>query len=89
MKIILNKYFGGFGVSDEAMERLGLTELDEENLRTSPELISAIESGEDVNDDYSDLAVINIPDTATDYYVDEYDGLETLIYVVEGKLYWA
>lgn len=89
MKIILNKCFGGFGVSDEAMERLGLTELDEENLRTNPELISAIESGENVNDDYSDLTVINIPDTATDHYVDEYDGLETLIYVVEGKLYWA
>ena len=89
MKIILKQCFGGFGVSDEAMERLGLIELDEENLRTNPELISAIESGEDVNDDYSELAVINIPDAATDYYVDEYDGLETLIYVVEGKLYWA
>lgn len=89
MKIILNKCFGGFGVSDEALKRLGLTDLSEENLRTSPELISAIESGEDVNDDYSELTVINIPDTATDHYVDEYDGLETLIYVVEGKLYWA
>lgn len=89
MKIILNKCFGGFGVSDEACKRFGLTNLSEKNLRTNPELISAIESGEDVNDDYSELAVINIPDAATDYYVDEYDGLETLIYVVEGKLYWA
>jgi uncharacterized RmlC-like cupin family protein len=88
MKIILNKCYGGFGVLDEVMERLGLTELDEEQLRTNPELIAAIESGEDVGDSFSDLVVVTIPETATDYDVDEYDGLESLIYVVDGKLHW-
>lgn len=89
MKIILNKCYGGFGVSDEVMERLGLTELDEEQLRTNPQLIAAIESGENVNDSFSDLVVVTIPETATDYDVDEYDGLESLIYVVDGKLHWV
>ena len=32
------------------------------------------------------LKVVEIPDEATDWKIDEYDGSESLIYVVDGKI---
>lgn len=89
MKLIINGCYGGFGVKDEVMERLGLTSQDSEEIRTNPDLIALIESGKDVNDRYANLVVVEFPDDCTDYYIDEYDGLESVIYVVDGKLHWA
>ena len=89
MKIIINKCFGGFGVNEEIEEKLGLTEMDEEEIRYNPELIALIESGEDVSDEFANLKVVELPDNCTDYYIDEYDGNESIIYVVDGKLNWA
>lgn len=89
MKLIINGCYGGFGVKDEVMERLGLTSQDSEETRMNPELIALIESGEDVNDCCANLVVVELPDDCTDYYIDEYDGLESVIYVVDGKLHWA
>lgn len=89
MKLIINGCYGGFGIKDEVMERLGLTSQDSEETRTNPDLIALIESGEDVNDRCANLVVVELPDNCTDYYIDEYDGLESVIYVVDGKLHWA
>lgn len=89
MKLIINGCYGGFGIKDEVMERLGLTSRDSEETRTNPDLIALIESGEDVNDRCANLVVVELPDDCTDYYIDEYDGLESVIYVVDGKLHWA
>ena len=89
MKLIINGCYGGFGIKDEVMERLGLTSQDSEETRTNPDLIALIESGEDVNDRCANLVVVELPDDCTDYYIDEYDGLESVIYVVDGKLHWA
>ena len=89
MKLIINGCYGGFGIKDEVMERLGLTSQDSEETRTNSDLIALIESGEDVNDRCANLVVVELPDNCTDYYIDEYDGLESVIYVVDGKLHWA
>ena len=89
MKMIINVCFGGFGIRDEVMERLGLTSQDSEETRTNPNLIALIESGEDVSDEFAELKVVTLPDDCTDYYIDEYDGNESIIYVVNGKLHWA
>lgn len=89
MKLIINTCYGGFSVSKEWAERLGVYCHDEENLRYNTELISAIEAGENVNGTYADLKVVELPENCTDYYVDEYDGSESVIYVVDGKLHWA
>lgn len=89
MKLIINTCYGGFSVSKEWAERLGVYCRDEENLRYNTELISAIEAGENVNGTYADLKVVELPENCTDYYVDEYDGSESVIYVVDGKLHWA
>ena len=93
MKIILNKCYGGFGISDEALRMAGITDADEweyDDLRINPEVIKAVETlGEDANDEYSNLVVVEISDAATDWEVDEYDGYETMVYVINGKIHHA
>ena len=82
MKLVINKDFGGFGygVADEYedfVDKFG------EN-RTSPEIVAFVEEHPDK---CGDLAIIEIPDTATDWEIDDYDGLETVIFVVDGKIH--
>ena len=48
-----------------------------------------IEAGEDISGDYAKLKVVEIPDNFTDYEINDYDGVETLIYVIDGKIYHA
>ena len=90
MKFVLNKCFGGFSLSDEAAKDLnsscyGLSDYDE---RSNSALIALIEekgSGY-VSGDCAQLAIVDIPDNCTDYEIDEYDGYESITYVVDGKL---
>ena len=91
MKMIINRCFGGFGICQEIIDKLGLDaySYDDDIIRGNPQLIAMIEAGEDISDDCAELKVVEIPDESTDYYVDEYDGLETVIYVLDGKIYWA
>ena len=89
MKMIINDCFGCFGVSQEVLDELELNDFSEEELRTAARLIEEIENGKDVSDDCAELRVVEIPDESTDYYLDEYDGLESVIYVLNGKLHWA
>lgn len=89
MKLIINTCYGGFGVNDEIAQQLKLNEMDEDQIRTNPQLIAAIESGVKVDDEFAELKVVELPDNYTDYYIDEYDGCESVIYVVDGKLHWA
>ena len=35
---------------------------------------------------YAKLKVVEVPESATDFTLDEYDGWERIIYVVDGKL---
>ena len=84
MKIVVNKSYGGFGYGvsiacDEIIRKVG-------GLRTSEELISFVEENPTK---CGDLRVIEIPDNHTDVDIDEYDGLETVIYVVDGKIHRA
>lgn len=84
MKIVINGDFGGFGyLVDSRYEDMVRSHCDD---RTNPELIQFVENNPSL---CGDLDVVTIPDSATDWQVDEYDGLETVIYVVNGKIYWA
>jgi hypothetical protein len=90
MKFVLNACYGGFGLSDFALETLGIE--DEYDLkRNDPKLVELVETygSEKVSGCCAELVVEEIPDTATDWTIDEYDGSETLIYVVDGKLHYA
>ena len=90
MKFVLNACYGGFGLSDFALEALGV-----ENKyalkRNDPKLVELVETygSEKVSSRYAELVVEEIPDTTTDWTIQEYDGSETLIYVVDGKLHYA
>ena len=82
MKVVLNKDYGGFGfgVADQYEDLV--FQFDED--RTAPELVAFVEEHPA---ECGDLAAVEIPDTTTDWEVDEYDGWETIIYVVDGKIH--
>lgn len=88
MKIVINTCFGGFWLPDKALETLG-PDTDTYTLdRSDPRLVSCVD---DVclhcRNDVCSLEIAEIPDNATDWYIFEYDGLETLVYVVDGKIH--
>lgn len=84
MKFVLNKCYGGFGLSDWAREKMGCSE----PLRDDPDLITlVINHGKRVSGKCAALVVVEIPDNTTDYEIDEYDGFESITYVVDGKIH--
>lgn len=84
MKIVINGDFGGFGYEvDLRYENMVRSH---NNDRTDPELIQFVENNPHL---CGDLKVVTIPDSATDWEIHEYDGLESVIYVEDGKIYWA
>ena len=84
MKIVVNADFGGFGYG-VSKEYEGCV-FAYENDRANPELVAFVENHPD---DCGDLAIMTIPDNATDWDIQEYDGNENLIYVVNGKIYYC
>lgn len=89
MKVVLNKCYGGFSISKEYAEKLNMDIYCEEE-RFNPVLIAAVENDpEGISGRCADLIVVTIPDNNTDYRLIENDGYENLIYVVDGKIYFA
>ena len=84
MKLVINTCFGGFGIKPEIVEKYSL---DKYNIRTDKKLIELIESGIDCNGKHARLTVVEIPDEATDYAIEEYDGAESVLYVLDGKIH--
>ena len=90
MEIIINGCWGGFGLSEVALNKYrqisGSPDIcDYEISRTDPILIEIVkELGESANGDYSELRIIEIPDDIA-WEIDEYDGMER---VVEVHRYW-
>ena len=92
MKLVINKCYGGFGLSKEAMdlylekkgmqgEKIHRSEID----RTDPILIEVVdELGILASDAYSELDIVDIPDDV-DWYIEEYDGNE---WVAERHRTW-
>ena len=89
MKIVINNRFGDYGLSKEFLNKYG--KRFEHLERNDPELVSAVEEfGEAESSGFlASLRIMDIPDDCTDYYINEYDGLENIIYVKDGKLHWA
>lgn len=82
MRIVINADFGGFGldVAEEFEDFVDKYSGD----RTNPDLIQFVENHPE---ECGQLAITEIPDDATDYMISEYDGLESVIYVVDGKIH--
>ena len=90
MKIVINKCYGVMSLSTKACDRLGCHPYDfcADVMRTNSDLIQVVEElGEEASGSCAKLCVVEIPDEATDYMIVEYDGRETLYYVVDGKIY--
>lgn len=87
MKIVVNKCYGGFGLSDWAIEQLGVKSYYDID-RTDSRLIELVKNfPAKVGNAFSALGVVTIPDESTDWEISNYDGLETVIYVVDGKIH--
>lgn len=90
LKFIVNRCYGGFNINSHTFDRLGLDE-DEyygaNELRYNKDLIAMIENGDNVNKFTSYLKVVELPKETTDYVITDYDGMETVIYVVDGKIH--
>lgn len=82
MKVVINRCYGGFGLSREACEFLGL-EYGEYGFygpidRTDPRLVECVEKlGDRANGEFSKLKVVEVPDKI-DWRIEEYDGIETI-----------
>lgn len=89
MKVIINNCFGGFGIDENVVLGLGYSKYERysDALRTDPRIIAMVENGENVGAPYSNLIVATIPDDVTDWWVEEYDGLEELWYIGGGDTY--
>ena len=99
MKIVINKCFGGFSLSEKAVSWLedhglkdaseySFTYHEEEYPRNLPLLVSCIEIlGEEANGSSADLRVVEIPDEPSlQWHIHEYDGLE---HVAEDHRIWS
>lgn len=96
MKIVVNKCYGGFHLSEKAENMLAkMTDIDvydfwAKKYRNHPALIAVIEElSKKSYDEVSDLTIVEIPDTTTDWELSEYDGFEEVIYVLNGKIHHA
>ena len=96
MTFVLNKRYGGFSVSDFVVEQLGLESrydfdcgyTNEQDINKLAELINTYGS-EKCSGPSAKLKVVEIPDNASDWEINDYDGVETITYVVDGKLHHA
>jgi hypothetical protein len=84
MKIVVNRCYGGFGLSEEAYKELGLKwdkygyAYNEYEKRTDPKLIACVEKlGEKANGELAKLEIVEIPNNI-DWTIESYDGVETI-----------
>lgn len=93
MYVILNKCFGGFSLSEKACAQLNCSmyEYSEDlvGLRSDYNLVACVDRlGDEADGPCASLKKVWMPDDATDWDIHEYDGYETLIYVLDGKLHY-
>ena len=84
MKMVINANYGGFGLN--VAEQYKYWVLDFEDDRTNAELVKFVEN---YPNECGDLRVVTIPEGATDWEMEEYDGWESIIYVLNGKILYA
>lgn len=83
-KLVINREFGGFSLSEEAYKELGLPwdgygyDYNDDEKRADPKLVEVVERlGEKANGDCARLKVISIPDDIQ-WEIHSYDGKETV-----------
>lgn len=87
MFITINRCYGGFELPQVIWKALELNRFDSSiEVRTNTYLVDYV-----LRHGYknmgTDLQVVEIPDNATDWMLNEHDGLESILYVVDGKIH--
>jgi hypothetical protein len=87
-KVVCNKCYGGFGLSQKALdlycEKASLSKVHYYDLeRTDPLLVEVLEElGDKANTRFSNLWIEEVPQ-GTKYRIDEYDGFENVMTIDE------
>ena len=91
MRVLINTCYGGYRISEECAQALGLQLWEVNELpRTDERLLGLYDYwGSDwISGGHSShIVAVEIPDTATDWEISEYDGSEEVIYVENGKIH--
>lgn len=83
-KVVINKCYGGFSISDEAVEWLKAKGVDDartygycgDSYRDDPLLVACVEAlGSKANGHCAELKVVEIP-SDVEWQIEEYDGME-------------
>ena len=78
MKIVINRCWGGFSLSQEAADYLGLEHGYVTVNRDDPKLVECVEAlGDRANGKFAELKVVEIPD-GIEWYIDNYEGMEKI-----------
>lgn len=84
MKVVINRCFGGFSLSEKAYEFLGLEwdwygyKYSDYSLRADSRLVECVETlGEKASGSLAELKVVEIPDDVY-WEIEEYDGVESI-----------
>lgn len=94
MKVVINRTYGGFGLSKEFIEaypqfkEYDYSIYDDTDQRSDKDFISALESFglEKAKGRYAILKIVEMPNDVTDWEIAEYDGSESITCVVDGKI---
>lgn len=87
MIMVLNKTWGGFHLPKEFCDQYGFYRYDDIE-RDDFRLVEFIQSHDgEYKGDRVILRVVEIPEEATDWEMNEYDGFESITYVVNGKIH--
>lgn len=92
MVFVLNLIWGDFSLPQDYVDTYGLEDcydFDDATIREDPRLIEWVRDHADSSGKCGDLGLVEIPANCTDYEINEYDGWESITYVVGGKLYHA
>jgi hypothetical protein len=88
-KIVINNCYGGFNLSDKAIERLSCTDNPTkiwDIARDNSTLVSLVEElGEEANGKYSELKIVEIPDDV-EWHIVDIGGNE---YIAENHRIWS
>jgi hypothetical protein len=86
VKVVYNACFGGFGLSQEAMDALGIDKeqaysyATDYSLRSDQKLVEVVERlGARANSGYSELKIKEVPD-GHEFFITEYDGSEGVLH---------
>lgn len=94
MKIAVNKCYGGFSLNQKFLDHVKKLHPNyqevEPDEHINPFIIEELEKyPEDASGDCAYVCIVEIPDEATDYFINEYDGYEEVLYVLDGKIHFA